>query len=134
MSDLTARVRAKLAEVKHAPACNGGRSTGVHPHLAAYVLPCDCDHAERVADLVRRMIEEGLARSQPSAAALEAGWREFSRIAGTWVQMFGDAEYKPSRGAWDFSVRAAYTTTAAEVITAGWDAALAVPAEKEDRG
>ena len=71
-ADLTARVRAKLDEVKHAPTCSGGQSLAwSHPHLAYYLLPCDCDHPQRVADLVRRMGDKLLWMGHDSSEELE---------------------------------------------------------------
>ena len=74
MNDLTACVRAKLDEVKHGPSCRGGQSAGFsYPHLAAYVLPCDCDHPQRVANLVRRMIAR-FADARNEDALMHQAW------------------------------------------------------------
>ena len=55
-ADLTARIRAKLDEVRHAEDCN----SRWRPYPASTTDPCSCDRPQRVADLVRRMIEVGI--------------------------------------------------------------------------
>jgi len=64
MADLTARIRAKLDEVRHRKDCASQVASTDPGYVALHRVACDCDHPQRVADLVRRMIERfGLARA-----------------------------------------------------------------------
>jgi len=58
-----------------------------HPHLAYYLLPCDCDHPQRVADLVRRMIEA----TQVEAVARFVGAGKSVRLYDSTVQAAWEA-------------------------------------------
>jgi len=66
-ADLTARIRAKLDEVRHAEDC----LTVSYQYTVVHA--CTCDRAERVADLVRRIAED-LAAGRRLGMAWSVAW------------------------------------------------------------
>jgi len=85
MSDLTARIRAKLDEVNHAADCASRFGVGLARwtvHRLSSTASCTCDHPQRVADLVRRMIEA----TQIEAVARFIGVVEGVRLYDSTVQ------------------------------------------------
>jgi len=67
--NLTARIRAKLDEVRHAEDCN----SRWRPYPASATDPCSCDRPQWVADLVRRMIER-FAAARNEDALMHQAW------------------------------------------------------------
>jgi len=72
-ADLTACIRAKLDEVKHREDC--ASRFGATSPAGEFYRRCTCDRPQRVADLVRRMIEAG------SREAL--AWRASLGVSGS---------------------------------------------------
>ena len=58
-ADLTARIRAKLDEMEHDKMCRAAEQANRHGRIWL----CTCDRPQRVADLVRRMMEDAIRRA-----------------------------------------------------------------------